>query len=161
MLLLPRSLAQVGAVLLTLDLLHLDLLFVLQSLSYLGSALIALDSLQLDMLLLPHSLAQSNFAALAPDLSRSEFTLLALNPLQLELLLSLQSPACLELLLSVLDLVFFGPMLLVRCGLSGETRFDEFVGTSLFLSSLACIGPTLSVFALLQVGVPLVARSFS
>ena len=85
MLLLPHSLAQVGAVLLALDLLHLGLLLPLQSSSCIGPALLVLDPLQLDLLLLPHSLAQADFAVVAPDLSRFEFTLMALDPLQLEL----------------------------------------------------------------------------
>ena len=161
MLLLPRSLAQVGAASLALDLLHLGLLLPLQSFSCFGPALLVLDPLQLDMLLLPQSLAKSDFAAAAPDLSRFEFPLLALDPLSLELLLLLHSLSCLELVLSALDSVNPGPMLLVRSGLLGETRFDDIVGISLFVSSLACAGPTLSVFALAQVGVPLVAKSFS
>ena len=80
MLLLLRSLAQVGAVLVALDLLQLELLLLLHSPSCLELTLAVLDSLQLDTLLLPHSLAQSDFAAPAPDLSRFELPLLALDP---------------------------------------------------------------------------------
>ena len=86
---------------------------------------------------------------------------MALDPLHLELLLFPHSLSCLELVLSVLDPVNPGSILFVRSGLLGETRFDDIVGTSLLVSSLARAGPTLSVSALAQVGVPLVARSFS